>query len=426
MSLRKQMAAPGASAPAQHHSLKDGGDNLTTSDQNQQQPPFLTLEETTTVTDTSTMLEHTDLTAPEDRAARKRALQSSQAAAQTTNEDEQPNEEDHDKDKNRKHLSVTSLKKRTSCTVKGVLSYTMFFVIFLIVWDAIFTPPEKRWIQPAHTDGFLLWVQQHPIQGLFAIMIVIAAAVVVLIPIGTPLTLGCGYIYKGAYGWRIGLTVATLVSMGGSALGAVTCFLLGRYLFRDQVRQWAKDKYPLFDAIDIAASEHGLRIMAMLYLTPILPLGPVSYMCGTTSMALSSFVIAKIASLPLMLLYCFIGASARTLISSGPKLQEGASASDEMKSIEENEVLIALGILLSFVMIAGITNYIRKELNKILERQGKHKPGEKNETSNINITSGGSSLQNINGASSSNLDDKNDDGIEMGHSARTTTRRRAA
>ena len=106
--------------------------------------------------------------------------------------------------------------------------------------------------------------------------------------------------------------------------------------------------------------------MAMLYLTPILPLGPVSYMCGTTSMALQSFVLAKVASLPLMLLYCFIGASAGALLSSDPQ-----AASAEVKSIEENQTLIISGIVLSFVMIGGITHFIKKELDKILDRQKK-------------------------------------------------------
>lgn len=112
--------------------------------------------------------------------------------------------------------------------------------------------------------------------------------------------------------------------------------------------------------------------MAMLYLTPILPLGPVSYMCGTTSMALSSFVIAKIASLPLMLLYCFIGASAGALIGRGKGKNEGS----ELDNLDENPWLIGGGILMSAVMITGITSNIRKELQRILERQKKHKPGE--------------------------------------------------
>lgn len=285
----------------------------------------------------------------------------------------------------------------------------MFAIIAFVIWDAVFTSPEHRLIQPDFSQKFLVWVQSNPLQGLLAFLFVIAFAVVFMIPIGTPLTLGCGYIYKGAYGWKLGLTVATIVSMAGSALGAVVCFLLGRYLMRDQVRQWIK-KYPLFVAIDIgkcracsgrracsiprfifqytvsshthttlyiqisttASAEHGLKIMAMLYLTPVLPLGPVSYMCGTTSMLLSHFVLAKVASLPLMLLYCFIGASTGALLTN-------SSDNDSVKSIENNESLIISGIGMSFVMIALITRQVKKELNKILERQKKGGKGPEDE-----------------------------------------------
>ena len=128
-----------------------------------------------------------------------------------------------------------------------------------------------------------------------------------------------------------------------------------------------------------------------------------------------------------MLLYCFIGASARTLISSGPQKQDESSSaenSSEMKSIEENELLIASGILLSFVMIAGITTYIRKELNRILERQEKHKPGER--ASSLNNNSHPHSGNQHSHGMMSTTDDNNDDGLEMGHSIRSATRRRAA
>jgi len=97
-----------------------------------------------------------------------------------------------------------------------------------------------------------MWVQAHPMSSIVAILLVIASAVVFMIPLGTPLTVGCGYIYKGAYGWKLGLTIATTVAMGGSALGAVICFLLGRYLMRDQVRKWIKN-YPPFGVIDVGA-----------------------------------------------------------------------------------------------------------------------------------------------------------------------------
>jgi uncharacterized membrane protein YdjX (TVP38/TMEM64 family) len=258
------------------------------------------------------------------------------------------------------YCSCKSLRTKISPYMKQIVSIGMLLLIVIILWDATWRPAQDRWIQPQNTIGTMLpWVQEHPLQGMVCLILVIAAAVVVMVPVGTPLTLGCGYIYKGAYGWKLGLSIATFVAIGGSALGAVTCFLLGRYLMRDQVRSWTKS-YPLFGAIDVATKENGLKIMAMLYLTPILPLGPVSYMCGTTSMKLRHFVIAKIASLPLMFLYVFIGASMGALIGSDSKGME-----NELKEIEQNQTLIISGIGMSFVMIAGITHYIKKELNRV-------------------------------------------------------------
>jgi uncharacterized membrane protein YdjX (TVP38/TMEM64 family) len=115
-----------------------------------------------------------------------------------------------------------------------------------------------------------------------------------------------------------------------------------------------------------AAAEHAFRIMAMLHMTPIFPLGPVSYMCGTTSMALLSFLAAKIATLPLKLLYAFIGASAGASAGAfiGKSSQDGP-AGDELKDIHENRFFVVSGILLSFVMIALITHYIKEELNTV-------------------------------------------------------------
>jgi hypothetical protein len=84
----------------------------------------------------------------------------------------------------------------------------------------------------------------------------------------------------------------------------------------NRVRRWGRRSHPLFDAVDAAVSENSFRIVCLLYLTPVLPLGPVSYMFGTTSMPLSRFAAAKIAAVPLMMLYTFIGASTDTFFSS--------------------------------------------------------------------------------------------------------------
>lgn len=150
-------------------------------------------------------------------------------------------------------------KMAKNCNGKKIVSTVMFSVLGLVIWDAVFTDPADRWLKPDFADVFLRWVQGNPLKGILAFLVVIATAVVLMIPIGTPLTLGCGYIYKAAYGWTWGLALATAVSMGGSALGAIGCFLLGRYLMRDQVRLWIR-KYPLFDAIDVG-KYCGIMIM---------------------------------------------------------------------------------------------------------------------------------------------------------------------
>lgn len=141
-------------------------------------------------------------------------------------------------------------------SAKKIISTVLTCLFILIIWDAVMRDPEDRFLRPDFAERFLQWVQDHPLKGIVAFFLVIAAAVVLMIPIGTPLTVGCGYIYKGAYGWKLGLTLATLVALGGSALGAVICFLLGRYLMREQVRKWVR-KYPLFDAIDMGTLGSG-------------------------------------------------------------------------------------------------------------------------------------------------------------------------
>jgi hypothetical protein len=83
-------------------------------------------------------------------------------------------------------------------------------------------------------------------------------------------------------------------------------------------------------------------------------------------MALFDFAAAKIASLPLYLIYTFIGASAHSFIKRGGDSGSiGESVTNEAKKLEENEFLIVSGLILSVVMMTLITRYIRKELMKV-------------------------------------------------------------
>lgn len=146
--------------------------------------------------------------------------------------------------------SPSTNKKSSTIDGKKIVGFILLSLFALLLFDTFFKQPEDRLLKPDSANQFLQWVEKNPYWGIGAFLVVIAVCVVFMIPVGTPLTLGCGYIYKHLYGWGLGVAVATAVSMAGSALGAVTCFLLGRYMMRDFARQWVR-KYPLFDAIDV-------------------------------------------------------------------------------------------------------------------------------------------------------------------------------
>ena len=176
----------------------------------------------------------------------------------STNND---NNDDDDDDGKTKKLHTEA---HHSGPGKQFVSFVMGAALFLLIWDTTFRAPQDRWLTKDKSTQFLEYAQANPHSAIVAFLLIIAVCVVFMIPIGTPLTLGCGYIYKGVYGWAGGMGLATFVSMAGSALGAVLCFLLGRYMMRDRVRLWIR-KYPLFDAIDA-----GMWVLLLLLLVLLL------------------------------------------------------------------------------------------------------------------------------------------------------------
>ena len=93
---------------------------------------------------------------------------------------------------------VSSQKSKQGSTKKKLILVFLGSVFALVLWESSF-------VQADFVDKFLEWVEQNPVLGLGAILVVIAVAVVTLLPVGTPLTIACGYIYRGVYGWRLGL-----------------------------------------------------------------------------------------------------------------------------------------------------------------------------------------------------------------------------
>lgn len=303
-------------------------------------------------------------------------------------------------DDGKKSTTVVATSSSSSSTplTKRIIMIVMIILILIIIHDTKHSPPEKQLLGAHRIEKFLLWVKENPGNGAAAFILVYGTCVVLLLP-GTPLTLGGGYVYKVTYGLSGGVAISTVLSLAGSLIGSCTCFVLGRYIMRDRVRKWGR-KYPLFDSIDIAVSDNGFKIMCLLYLTPILPLGPVAYMCGTTSMPLFSFAAAKIGAAPLTILYAFIGASTDTFfgssgaggdtdgIGSGSDIAKGSSNKKMGMDEETHKKMVLFGLVLSILSMSLVSHVVKKELYKIFDKQKKDKQDKEDDPSDSSLMNG--------------------------------------
>ena len=133
----------------------------------------------------------------------------------------------------------------------------------------------------------------------------------------------------------------------------------------------------MFDPIDKAVASNGFKIMCLIYLTPAVPLGPMSYMMGTTSMDLMDFALAKIAHAPITVLYIYLGAATGTLMLEDESSSNTGAGTDtdgehggtvhkaNMDEMSLSPQLAIGGILFSIMTITYISIKMKKELQKV-------------------------------------------------------------
>ena len=189
-----------------------------------------------------------------------------------------------------------------------------------------------------------------------------AVLTVFLIP-GSLLTLGAGFVFASALDniW-LGVAIGSVVVLAGAASGAIGAFLVGRYLLRDSTAKLA-EKYTLFQAVDSALKEQGLKIFTLLRLSPIAPFTVMNYIGGVSAVTLRDYTIALLGMIPGTAVYVFFGASA------------GSLASGDGSNRTVTIIIAVVGSVLGVAAILLTTRYAKQELNRILEEK-KEQEGE--------------------------------------------------
>ena len=67
-----------------------------------------------------------------------------------------------------------------------------------------------------------------------------------------------------------GILLAAFVVFIGASSGAITAFILGRFVLRDKVASY-RQRYENFNIIDRVVEQNGFKVTLLLRLTPIIP-----------------------------------------------------------------------------------------------------------------------------------------------------------
>jgi uncharacterized membrane protein YdjX (TVP38/TMEM64 family) len=162
-------------------------------------------------------------------------------------------------------------------------------------------------------DTFIALVDDWGPLGYLAYIVVYAVLELLAVP-AIPLTMTAGVIF--------GVLPGTAVVSISGTMAATGAFLISRYVARERFASWASQN-PKFAAIDKAIGKDGFRVVALLRLSPLLPLAASNYLYGLTSVDLGSYVAASwLGMLPGTFAYVGAGSYGSLLVGAS----EGSGA----------------------------------------------------------------------------------------------------
>ncbi len=229
--------------------------------------------------------------------------------------------------------------KMNRLTASTILRATIAIVLVaLFIWAA------RHFLEP-YAAPFAAWVRDRGPWGPVAFVAVYMVASPLLIP-GTILTLLAGTLFGFVHG--------VIYAFIGAMLGSTASFLLARYAVRPAVeRRLRADER--FKAIDRAASSGGMRLVALLRLSPVLPYNILNYALGITGVTTKDYILGTAAILPGTAMYVYYGTVAGTLTGISKSVQRGTGY----------YMMMAVGVVATIVAAVLMARLARKELGPL-------------------------------------------------------------
>lgn len=239
-------------------------------------------------------------------------------------------------------MTTEPTQSRVSRKIKNLFRYLLVATLVAIVIVAAQYFNIQELIKTA-----LVWIDNLGFWKPLAFIAIYNLATVLFVP-GSIVTMGGGAIF-GVFWGSIYVFIA-------STMGAISAFLIGRYLSRDWVAKQL-ESHPKFKAIDEAVAREGFKIVFLTRLSPVFPFNLLNYAFGITQVSLKDYSLGSIGMIPGTVMYVYLGALACECALEGTAIQSTNPQAEAAKW-----VLRVLGLIATVVVTVYVARIAQKAL----------------------------------------------------------------
>ncbi|GMH34217.1 hypothetical protein BSKO_02051 [Bryopsis sp. KO-2023] len=198
------------------------------------------------------------------------------------------------------HLEWPPLKSKTATSS---CSMTRFLVASLLTCSVVVA---FLFVDRSKLQSIAVWLESHRSGSGMAIFFFLCILGVVCVVPGPVMAIIAGALYGKFLG---GMLVWTSGTIGQSAT-----FLLGRFLLRDWVVNFASKHISKFQIIDTVISREGWKLVLLLRLSPLLPDSLLNYVLSVTSIKYFHYAwSSSLAILPWSIVFSYVGSLAHSV-----------------------------------------------------------------------------------------------------------------
>eukprot|EP00921_Rhytidocystis_pertsovi_P017628 GHVQ01027713.1.p1 GENE.GHVQ01027713.1~~GHVQ01027713.1.p1 ORF type:complete len:551 (+),score=80.75 GHVQ01027713.1:153-1805(+) len=237
------------------------------------------------------------------------------------------------------------------------LGLKVFFVSVILALGCF--SYSHRQLVNSWLEMYLNWVRSTGNWSALLFTVVYTIITVFFVP-AELLNISGGFVFSAIYGRPAGFYVAFLSCELGTYGSSIICFSLSRYFFYNNVYMCFRG-YRMYQALSRAVEEGGTCFVALVRLSPIIPLTLTNYLFGVTTLRMRQLLLGSLSSIILTSIFVWIGTELNDM-----RQIPAHTFQMTWKSI----ALICFGLTMAIVALVYITYLTRRRLASAYDNRG--------------------------------------------------------